>query len=53
MEQKNTKPALLSSLIGTPEIKVSLSNKTIALFFGALVVSLIIIFLAHAIIKKQ
>lgn len=50
MEKKD---ALLSSLIGTPEVKLSLTTKTIVLFFSALVASLIIIFLAYAIIKKH
>lgn len=45
--------ALLSSLIGTPEVKLTLNTKTILLFFSALVISVSLIFLIYAVIKKQ
>lgn len=51
MEQKPK--ALLSNLIGTPEVKLTLNTKSILLVFGLLTASVIIIFLAHAVIKKQ
>jgi len=47
-----TKQSLLNSIIGTPEVQLSLSTKTIVFFFGGLVLSLTAIFLIHALIKK-
>lgn len=52
MEQ-NKQTGVLSSLIGTPEVKLSLTTKTIVLFFSALVASMALIFLIHAVVKKS
>lgn len=46
------KQSVLTNLIGTPEIKISLTTKTILLFFGALVVSFALIFLIQHAVKK-
>ncbi|MFM2283473.1 MAG: hypothetical protein RL222_977 [Bacteroidota bacterium] len=51
--EKTKSNGILSNLIGTPEVKVSLSTKTIVLFFGALVASMALIFLIHAVVKKS
>lgn len=52
MEQPK-KASLINSIIGTPEVQVSLKKDTIFLFFGALIASVVIIFLAHELIKKK
>lgn len=49
-EQQKT--SLLNNLIGTPEVTIKIKNSTILLFFGSLVISMIIIFLAHEAIQK-
>lgn len=46
------KQSVLTNLIGTPEIKVSLTTKTILSFFAALVVACALIFLINHAVKK-
>ena len=49
---EQAKQSVLTNLIGTPEVKLSLTTKTILLFFGALVVACALIFLINHAVKK-
>ena len=43
----------LTSLIGTPEVKISLTTETVVKFFGAMVAAATLIIIVNAIFRKK